>query len=283
MRIIISTESGSDLPAGLVAQHDVQIIPMHILMDGCKYLDGQISVNEILYYHDQTKITPSTSAPSTTEYINFFSNIFGEYEDCTIVHICHSSKISNSFHNVTLASRQFKNLHIVDALGANGGLSTVVLYAAELLKQNPLIELTKLLEEIEAIIPKTKYTFVAGNVDFLKAGGRVQNSGMMENSYLRSWPCIEQVEGNLLTTKTYYGTLERVVKKLIHDFFEEYTLCRHQLYLIYSLGFSESIKQNVNQYVKEKGFENVIWLEAGAVICAHAGPGSFGIAGIEQL
>lgn len=282
MKIIISTESGSDLPVKLATQHDIQIIPMHILMDGCKYLDGQISVNEILHYHDRTNMTPSTSAPSIIEYVHFFNRIFEKYQDCTIVHICYSSKTSKSFHNASVASKQFKHIYLIDTLSANGGLSAIVLFAAEQLKQDPSIELTQLLEKVEAIVPKTKYAFVAGNVQFIKAGGRVQNSAMMENSYLKSWPCIEQIEGNLLTTKMYYGILESVVEKLIHNFFEEFTLCHHQLYLVYSLGLSESIKHYVNEYVKEKGFENVVWLEAGAVISSHAGPGSFGIAGIEQ-
>ena len=32
---------------------------------------------------------------------------------------------------------------------------------------------------------------------------------------------------------------------------------------------------------KKHGFNKVIWIQAGAMISTHAGPGAFGIAGLE--
>ena len=32
---------------------------------------------------------------------------------------------------------------------------------------------------------------------------------------------------------------------------------------------------------KESGFKNVKWIQAGAMISTHAGPGGFGVAGLE--
>ena len=50
---------------------------------------------------------------------------------------------------------------------------------------------------------------------------------------------------------------------------------------IYSIGLDESIKQRMDEIAKENGFENVKWIQAGAMISTHAGPGGFGIAGLE--
>ena len=33
-RIILSTESGADLPSELADKHNVQVVPMHVIMDG---------------------------------------------------------------------------------------------------------------------------------------------------------------------------------------------------------------------------------------------------------
>ena len=45
--IIITTESGSDLPENLVKKYDIKVIPMHIVMDNTSYADGTISVDKI--------------------------------------------------------------------------------------------------------------------------------------------------------------------------------------------------------------------------------------------
>ena len=71
-------------------------------------------------------------------------------------------------------------------------------------------------------------------------------------------------------------------KKLMQDYLNEYDINRKQLYLIYSIGLDESIKERVENVAKESGFENIKWMQAGAMISTHAGPGGFGIAGIEK-
>ena len=60
--IIITTESGSDLPENLVKKYDIKVIPMHIVMDATSYADGTISVDKIYEYYNETKKIPTTSA-----------------------------------------------------------------------------------------------------------------------------------------------------------------------------------------------------------------------------
>ena len=67
----------------------------------------------------------------------------------------------------------------------------------------------------------------------------------------------------------------------MRDYLKQYDIDRKQLYLIYSTGLDESIKRRMDEIVKETGFENVGWMQAGAMISTHAGPGGFGIAGLE--
>ena len=83
--IIISTESGSDLPENLVKKYDIKVIPMHIVMDGTSYADGTISVDKIYEYHNETKKIPTTSAVNVGEYIDFFTQIRKEHPDCVLI------------------------------------------------------------------------------------------------------------------------------------------------------------------------------------------------------
>lgn len=57
-KIIISTESGSDLPLDLIKRHNIQVVPMHVIMDEQNYPDGSIPVTMVYDYYQQTKKYP---------------------------------------------------------------------------------------------------------------------------------------------------------------------------------------------------------------------------------
>ena len=280
-RIILSTESGADLPKDLVEKYKIQVVPMHVVMEGKDYLDGQLSVEEVFDYYSRTKKIPSTSATNVHEYQELFSNIRDEFPDSIIIHIGYTSKASVSFQSALIASEDFENLHLIDTLNVTGGLGAIVLYAAKLLEENPSIDPLKLVEIIEAVVFKTRLAFLLGSLDFLKAGGRVSNLAYIGGALLKIKPCIELKEGKLVSTRKYRGNMSLVAEKLMRDYLEEYKIDRKQLYLIYSIGLDESVKRNMEEMAKEAGFENVTWIQAGAMISTHAGPGGFGIAGIE--
>ena len=74
-RIILSTESGADLPKDLADKYDVQVVPMHVIMDGQDYLDGSLPVKDIYEYYERTKKIPSTTSTNAHEYHDFFTKI----------------------------------------------------------------------------------------------------------------------------------------------------------------------------------------------------------------
>lgn len=280
-KFILSTESGADLPESLAKRHNVQVIPMHVIMDGQDYLDGHLPVKEIYEFYDRTKKIPSTSATNVHEYQEFFKKIKTEFPDSIIIHIGYTSKASASFQNALLAAEDVDDIFLIDALNVTGGLTAVVMYAVTLLEKDPEMNPVHLLEKIEVKVPKTRLAFLPGSLDFLRAGGRVSNMAYLGGALLKIKPCIELVDGKLVSTKKYHGKMSKVAEKLFLDYLQQYEIDRQKIYFIYSIGLSETIKQRINEIALEKGFENRIWIEAGAMISTHSGPGGFGIAGIE--
>lgn len=281
-RIILSTESGADIPKDLVEKHQIQVVPMHVIMDGKDYLDGELSVEEVFDFYDQTKTIPSTAATNTHEYQGLFTNIRLKFPESIIIHIGYTSKASASFQSAVIAAEDFDDLFLIDALNVTGGLGAVVMYAANLLEEEPDISHEHLIAKVESIVPKTRLAFLPGSLDFLKAGGRVSNIAYIGGALLKIKPCIELKEGKLVSTRKYRGKMDIVAEKLMRDYLNEYNIDRKQLYLIYSIGLDEQIKKRLEEVAKEAGFENVRWIQAGAMISTHAGPGGFGIAGIES-
>ncbi|WP_059173880.1 DegV family protein [Bacillus sp. FJAT-27445] len=280
-RIILTTESGADLPGDLAEKHAVQVVPMHVIMDEQDYLDGSLPVEDIYNYYERTKKIPSTSATNVHEYQEFFAKIKADFPGCAIVHIGYTSKASASFQSAVIASEDFEDLFLIDALNVTGGLAAIVMYAVKLLEQEPSIEPERLIEQIEAVVPKSRLAFIPGSLDFLRAGGRVSNVAYLGGALLKIKPVIELIEGKLVSTKKYRGKMSVVAEKLMSEYLSEYNIDREQLYLLYSIGLDDSIKQRMDELAKEAGFKNVRWIQAGAMISTHAGPGGFGIAGLE--
>ena len=110
-RIILSTESGADLPKDLVEKHQIQVVPMHVIMDGKDYLDGELSVEDVFDYYSRTKKIPSTTATNVHEYHDLFTNIRIDFPDSIIIHIGYTSKASASFQSALIAAEDFDDLY----------------------------------------------------------------------------------------------------------------------------------------------------------------------------
>lgn len=280
-KIVFSTESGADLPGDLARKHSIQVVPMHVIMDGTDYLDGFIPVTDIYDYYKRTKKIPSTTSTNSNEYHDFFTKIRADFPDCIIIHIGYTSRASSSFQNAVIASEEFEDIFLIDALNVSGGLMAIVMYAVSVLDAEPSIAPAHLIKKIESQVPRSRLAFLPGSLDFLRAGGRVSNAAYLGGSLLKIKPLIELADGKLVSTKKYRGQMSSVAEKMMRDYLNKYTIDKKQLYFLYSIGLDESIKKRADELAEEAGFKHTTWIQAGAVISTHGGPGAFGIAGLE--
>lgn len=281
-KYIILTESGADLPLNLVKLHHINVVPMHVLMDDKNYLDGSISVTEVYDYYRRTKNIPTTSATNPYEYQHVFQKIAEENLDYTIIHISYSSKASCTYENARIASDGMKNVYHVDSLNVSGGEAAIILKAIELIEQHPDIMTSDLIEKIESYVAMARVSFIPGNLEYLRAGGRVSNAAYLGATILQMKPLIEIVNGELVSTQKFRGAMSRVAEKYLNEYIDRYNMDKEQIYLLFSLGLEEHIKLRMEEIAKEKGFKKIIWIQTGCVISTHSGPGAIGIAGFES-
>lgn len=282
-KIILLTESGADMPLDLVKLHNIQVVPMHVIMGDKSYEDGSIAVTEVYDYYERTKKVPSTSATNPEEYQDVFKRITKENPGCIIIHVGYSSKPSCTYQNSIIASEGMENVYHADALNVTGGLAAIVLKAVELIEKHPDMLPNDLVKNIESYAAKARVSFIPGDLVYLKAGGRVSNAAYLGGTLLQLKPLIEIVNGELVSTQKYRGKIGNIVEKYMKEYIDKYNMDKEQIYLIYSLGIEEQIKQHMEQIAKEKGFKKIIWIQAGCMISAHSGPGAIGIAAFENM
>ena len=87
MRIKITADSTCDLSEELLAQWDIALMPMHILMGEDSYLDGvTIHPADVFAYVNAGGKMPKSAAANLVEYTDFFEPFAKECD--AVIHIC---------------------------------------------------------------------------------------------------------------------------------------------------------------------------------------------------
>ena len=152
---------------------------------------------------------------------------------------------------------------------------------AKKLQENPDITLDELVAYAKDRIAKAHMCFLPDNLEFLRAGGRVSNAAYMGAKILNLHPVIEILDGRLTATKKYRGNMSRVASKMIKEYSESYQLNKDCLWIIYTIGLSEEVKQAMKATAEELGYQSLVWVQANGVITTHGGPAAVGIAGFN--
>ncbi len=280
-RYVIVTESGSDLSRSIIDRYGIQVLPMHVTMGAAEYDDGSFPIEELCGYYEKTRKVPTTSAVNPYEYQCVFDKIRAETPDTYIIHIGYSSRVSSTYQNAVIAGEGNDRIHHIDSMNVSGGLALIVVKAAEWIEQDPEVAPEELVARITAAALATRFWFVPGNLDFLRAGGRVSNAQYLGASILRLKPLIEIIEGRSISTKKYKGDMKSIALQMIRDFFSEHKIDRGHVNLIHTGWTDEDTMAEMVNAVGKFGVKHTVWLQTGCVITAHAGPGGIGIAAME--
>ena len=76
MKTGLVTDSTSDVPADLIAQHQIEVVPALLVIDGESYADGEGITREEFYTRMPTMKTPATtSAPSAGSFMQRYEKL----------------------------------------------------------------------------------------------------------------------------------------------------------------------------------------------------------------
>ena len=279
--ILLTAESGSDMTPEMAREYGVTLVPMHVAFGGETRDDGSFPTTEMFAYYAKTRELPRTSACTPHDFETAFERLQTEHPGQPILHLAYSAATTCSMQNAVIASEGRENITIVDTRHVSAAQSAVIIAVAEYLREHPDATVQQAAAKAEEIAGTVRMGFFPGDLDYLRAGGRVSNAAYLGARLLSLHPLIEILDGKLMSTKKYRGSMAKVVNKLACDYTETLDPAK-PLYLIYGAGLDEQIKRDVERIAAEKGFAQVSWVQTGCVIAAHSGPGAFGIVGFAK-
>lgn len=282
-KVIVTTESTSDIPSDLLKEHDIRVIPMHVVFEDEAVMDGSIPVERIHDYYKKTGKVPTTSAVNPEEYTVFFDTLVKENPGSEILHVGYSSACSCSYQNALIGIEgcQVARVHPVDTLNVSGGAGNLTLIAAHMVQSNPDASAEDIAKKLRGVVPQIVTRFIPENLDYLLAGGRVSNAQAIGARILGLKPRIDIVEGKLIATRKYRGAMEKVVRRLLDDLLEDQQVRKEVVYLIHARGGKAGVMETLRAMLREKGFAKIHVMDCGCVMSTHGGPGAIGLSMIR--
>lgn len=281
-KIILVAETGSDLTVELAQEYGIYVAPMHVTFEDKTLDDGKFPVEDIVKYYKNTGKLPKTSGCNPGDFVTLFDEIHEKHPEAKILYLAYSAVTTCSYQSAQIAAQDRDYVTFVDTKQVSVGQGAVVIYVAQYLKAHPDCSMEELVSVAYEAVGRAKMCFIPDNLEFLRAGGRVSNAAYFGATLLNLHPTIEILDGKLVATKKYRGKMSRICSKLIKEYTELYQLDTEVLWLVYTIGLSDEVKESVQKTVEELGFKKLYWVQAHGVITTHGGPAAFGIAGFAK-
>ena len=281
-RILLMAESGSDITPELAGQLGVTIVPMHVTFAGETRDDGAFPVTQMFEHYKATHEPPRTSGCTPHDFEVAFGRVLAENPGAQILYLAYSACTTCSMQSAVMVADGREDIRIIDTKSVSAGQMAVVMRVAKALQAHPEMTLDEAAAIAQDAIAKVRMGFIPGDLDYLRAGGRVSNAAYLGAKILGLHPLIEIQDGKLISTKKYRGSMARVIVQMAREFPEQNGLGKGEIHLIYGDGLAQSIRSEVEDILVGKGYAVAGWVRTGCVIAAHSGPGSFGIVGFAE-
>ena len=204
-KIKIITDSTLDLPADLVREKGIEVLPLLINFGEESYLDGvEINTHDMLERIEKENILPTTAQVTPSR----FEETFKKYldEGYKIVTLTLSSEMSGTYQSACIAKNMLESddIVVIDSRNVTSGLGVLVLKACEFRDNGDNI--FEIEEKIKNLIPKVKSSLSFESLENLVRGGRLSKTAGTIGSVLGLRLILEVKDGQMAVKDKVRGS-----------------------------------------------------------------------------
>lgn len=273
--IKITTDSTCDLPSYLVEQHNISVIPLGIVKAGKLYQDGvNIRRTDIVAHVEAGGEITTSNAVNIADYEDLFRRESAKYD--AVIHINIGMGFSCCYQNAKLAAEDFPEVYVVDSGNLTVGHGIMALAAAEAAEAGKSV--TEILAMLEDMITRMETSFVLDRLDYMKKGGRCSAVTALGANLLKLHPCVDVMDGKMVVTKKYRGSIEKVVGDYVRERLADRTDIDTSRVFLVDTCEDDHLAAIARQLLQEDGrFGEILETKAGCTIFCHCGPGTLGL------
>ena len=275
-KIAVVTDSSAYIPAQALSGLSIPVIPLWLTW-GTERLRGGVDIDPPTFYRRLrgSDVVPTTSQPSTGEFMDFFRRVAAKAD--AFVGVFVTSKLSGTVANAQAVQAQLSELavRIVDSLSTSMGMGFMVLAAARAAAAGKALD--KVVAAAEEMRDRVHLLFTVDTLEYLHRGGRIGGAKWLLGSALRIKPLLHFRDGTIEPLAQV-----RTKRKAIARMFEvaEERLGGKQVaeMAVVDAGSPEEGDAVAEQAKERFGISTVYRTMVSPAIGTHAGPGTIGIA-----
>jgi DegV family protein with EDD domain len=278
MKVGIVTDSTADLPAYLLEEHKIQVVPTILVLDGKEYTDG-IGITREEFYNrlPAFRAPPTTAAPSIGDFATPYADLLSQGCD-HVISIHAAATLTTTINVAREAAKEFPDkITCVDSGSLSLGVGFQVLAAAE----EAEFGLKPALAAIASTRKRLQVSAALDTMEYLRRSGRVPAVVARLGGLLSIKPMIELLDGAVKpigAVRTTHQADERMLEFLLKEGNLQrlaimHTNAEHRARLLLDQAMSRA-PQSVPR--------EILFTNVTAVIGTHLGPNGLGFAAVRK-
>ncbi len=274
-KILIASDSTTDLSPELIERYGVKILPLGVALDDKQYTDGvDIDPDFIYQNYEQTGKLPKTSAVNMADCEAFLRQYTDEgYQ---VIFFTISSDMSSTCNNARLAAESVEGAYVVDTRNLSTGGGLLVIAAAEMAEAGMAAE--DIVAKCRELAPRVDASFIIDSLEFLYKGGRCSALAALGANLLSLKPCILVKDGKMGVGKKYRGKFGAVLPKYIEERLGDASDVIKDHIFVTHAGCEPAVVEACVERVRAIAPEAEIHItRAGCTISSHCGRNTLGV------
>lgn len=275
-KIAIITDSTANLPAMWVRQYNVRVIPLKIHWREKTLLDGiDITPGEFYAYLSHNRDFPTTSQPSTQNFLQEFENLADQVDGIVVPLI--SSGISGTVDSARAAARQFTRIpvEIIDTQITSMGQVMIILAAARAAEQGKSLQEVK--SAADKVVQRLHTFFAVDTLEYLHRGGRINGASRYLGTAFDIKPILFFNSEGKIDALERVRTKRKALQRLV-TLAEEQAKGRPVRVGVVHANSPQIAQEFCDEVAHRLNCKEILTVEFSPVIGVHVGPGTIGIA-----
>ncbi|WP_291291678.1 DegV family protein [Enterococcus sp.] len=280
-KIALLVDSGTDVPAEIMSQYGMYMLPLQIIYKDRTYTDKVDITAEEIYQRLPQEI-PSTSLPDGEAINKIFEQIKTDgYEKVLAITI--SSGLSGTYNVVRLMGEQQSDLDIfvLDTKNIGIGAGLQAIRAAELLAAGSTWQNLK--DQLLQEVARNKVFFNVATLEYLQKGGRIGLVASILGNALKLNPIISCNEEGIYYTVAKSRGRKKSLDKTV-ELVKQYIGNHKQFRLAVAQGdaLAEAKEMKIRLEQEFPQVKEIFFGQISPALVVHTGPGLLGV-GVQLL
>lgn len=276
MGVRLYTDNACDLDRVVLDELGVRCLYISTTLNGKTFLDRyDLAPPDFYKMLEETSGVPTTAQINPQAFITEFQQVIDTTSD-DIIYIAFSSGLSGTYNSACIARDRLdsRRITVIDSKSASVGMGLTVIRAGQAAARG--LSKEAIIAEIEDNVKRIEHTFIVGNFEMLKRGGRVSATAATLGNMLNIKLILHFVDGEIVPLEKAHG-LKKAKRRLIEIMEKRgFNLSSQLIGINHSQDLQGAIE--LRERIREHfGCQEFIISEIGAVIGSHVGAGTMSV------